>query len=187
MGSVLEKLVGRDGATLKDGLAVWRTRSLADLDVIYVYLDGFALRVRSAGKVVSMPVLGVIGVFPDGHKYLLALELCGGEGGSLERVPRRPGGARPACSDPLHHRRQSRAASHRRGGLAAGGGATLLRAQAPQPRAESPETRAARAWWRVCGKAVTSSSRSSVFPRRSGRHYGRRTRVSGSTRNFADA
>ncbi len=47
--------------------------------MIYVYLDGFVLRVRSAGKVVSVPVLGVIGVFPDGHKHLLALELCGGE------------------------------------------------------------------------------------------------------------
>src|SRR5262245_6576707 len=66
-------------ATLKDGLAAWRTRSLADLDVIYVYLDGFALRVRSAGTVVSVPVLGVVGVLPDGHKHLLALELCGGE------------------------------------------------------------------------------------------------------------
>jgi transposase-like protein len=29
--------------------------------------------------VVSVPVLGVVGVFPDGHKHLLALELCGGE------------------------------------------------------------------------------------------------------------
>jgi transposase-like protein len=71
--------VSRVVATLKDGLAAWRTRSLADFDVIYVYLDGFALRVRSLGKVVSVPVLGVIGVFPDGHKHLLALELCGGE------------------------------------------------------------------------------------------------------------
>src|SRR5712664_858017 len=71
--------VSRVVATLKDGLVAWRTRSLADLDVIYVYLDGFALRVRTAGKVVSVPVLGVIGVFPDGHKHLLALELCGGE------------------------------------------------------------------------------------------------------------
>src|SRR5256885_15074075 len=59
--------VSRVVATLKDGLEAWRTRSLADLDVIYVYLDGFALRVRSAGKVVSVPVLGVIGVLPDGH------------------------------------------------------------------------------------------------------------------------
>jgi putative transposase len=71
--------VSRVVATLKNGLEAWRTRSLADLDVIYVYLDGFALRVRSAGKVVSVPVLGVIGVLPDGHKHLLALDLCGGD------------------------------------------------------------------------------------------------------------
>src|SRR5438876_8688849 len=71
--------VSRIIAALKDGLEKWRTRSLADLDVIYVYLDAFALRVRSAGKVVSLPVLSVIGVFPDGHKHLLALDLCGGE------------------------------------------------------------------------------------------------------------
>jgi transposase-like protein len=71
--------VSRVVATLKDGLEAWRTRSLADLDVIFVYLDGFALRVRSAGKVVSVPVLGVVGVLPDGHKHLLALELCAGE------------------------------------------------------------------------------------------------------------
>src|SRR6266849_898896 len=66
-------------ATLKGGLEAWRSRPLADLDVIYVYLDACALRVRSAGKVVSVPVLGVVGVLPDGHKHLLALELCGGE------------------------------------------------------------------------------------------------------------
>ena len=64
---------------LNDGLEAWRTRSLADLDVIYAYLDGFALRVRTARRVVSVPVLGVIGVLPDGRKQLLALELCGGE------------------------------------------------------------------------------------------------------------
>jgi len=71
--------VSRVVATLKDGLAAWRTRSLADLDVIYVYLDGFALRVRTAGKVVSAPVLGVVGVLADGRKQLLALDLCAGE------------------------------------------------------------------------------------------------------------
>jgi putative transposase len=42
--------VSRVIATLKDGLVAWQTRSLADLDVIYVYLDGFVLRIRSAGK-----------------------------------------------------------------------------------------------------------------------------------------
>jgi transposase-like protein len=71
--------VSRVITTLKAGLDAWQMRSLADLDVIYVYLDGFALRVRSAGKVVSVPVLGVVGVLPDGHKQLLVLELCGGE------------------------------------------------------------------------------------------------------------
>jgi len=71
--------VSRVVATLKDGLEAWRTRSLTELGAIYIYLDGFALRVRSAGKVVSVPVLGVVGVLPDGHKQLLALELCGGE------------------------------------------------------------------------------------------------------------
>ena len=45
--------VSRVIATLKDGLETWRSRSLAELDVIYVYLDGFALRVRSAGQVVD--------------------------------------------------------------------------------------------------------------------------------------
>jgi putative transposase len=71
--------VSRVIATLKGSLEVWRTRSLTDLDVIYVYLDGFALRVRSDGKVVSVPVLGVVGVLVDGGKQLLALELCAGE------------------------------------------------------------------------------------------------------------
>jgi len=69
-------------ATLKDGLAAWRTRPLGDVDAIYLYLDGFALRVRSAGKVVSVPVLGVVGVvgvLPDGRKQLLPLDLCAGE------------------------------------------------------------------------------------------------------------
>ena len=47
--------------------------------MIYLYLDGFFLRVRSAEKVVSVPVLGVVGVLADGSKQLLALELCGGE------------------------------------------------------------------------------------------------------------
>jgi transposase-like protein len=39
----------------------------------------FALRVRSAGKVVSVPVLGVVGVLSDGGKQLLVLDLCSGE------------------------------------------------------------------------------------------------------------
>jgi len=73
--SAVSRVVG----TLKTELAAWQTRSLADVDAVYLYLDAFALRVRSAGKVVSVPVLGVVGVRSEGSKHLLALELCGGE------------------------------------------------------------------------------------------------------------
>ena len=77
--------VSRVVATLKTELAAWRTRSLADMDTVYLYLDAFALRVRSAGKVVSAPVLGVVGVRSDGGKHLLALELCSGESAAAWR------------------------------------------------------------------------------------------------------
>jgi transposase-like protein len=74
--SAVSRIIG----TLKAELEAWCTRSLADLDVLGLYLDPLALRVRSAGKVVSVPVLGVIAVLTDGQKQLVALELCpGGE------------------------------------------------------------------------------------------------------------
>jgi putative transposase len=74
--SAVSRIVG----TLKAELEAWRTRSLADLDVLGLYLDALALRVRSAGKVVSVPALGVVAVLTDGQKQLVALELCpGGE------------------------------------------------------------------------------------------------------------
>jgi transposase-like protein len=71
--------VSRIVATLRDELATWMSRSLADLDVLFIYLDALALRVRSAGKVVRVPVLTAVGVLVDGRKQLLALELCGAE------------------------------------------------------------------------------------------------------------
>src|SRR6266852_7502388 len=71
--------VSRVVATLREELETWRARALGDLDVVYVYLDALALRVRSAGKVVSVPVLMAVGVLADGGKQLLALELCGAE------------------------------------------------------------------------------------------------------------
>ena len=73
--------VSRIVATLKDGLTAWTQRPLADLDLVYLYLDAVCLRVRSAGKVTSVPVLTAVAVLADGHKELLALELCGSESG----------------------------------------------------------------------------------------------------------
>jgi transposase-like protein len=97
--------VSRVVATLKDGLEAWQTRSLADLGMIYLYLDGFALRVRSAGKVVSVPVLGVVGVLPDGRKHLLARAVRRRVVRGVEGLPRRSRRARVAGAGALHHRR----------------------------------------------------------------------------------
>jgi transposase-like protein len=72
--SAVSRIVG----TLQTELEAWRTRSLAELDVLGLYLDALALRVRSAGKVVSVPALGVVAVLTDGQKQLVALELCAG-------------------------------------------------------------------------------------------------------------
>jgi transposase-like protein len=71
--------VSRVVATLKNSLDEWRKRSLEKLEVIYLYLDAFALRVRSAGKVTSTPILAAVAVLADGTKQLVSLELCGSE------------------------------------------------------------------------------------------------------------
>src|SRR4029453_13822220 len=92
--------VSRVVATLKDGLAAWRTRSLSEVDAIYLYLDAFALRVRSASKVVSVGVVR-----------------------RVEGLPGRPRGTRAALPRALHHRRQRRPAPGARPGVAAGRGA----------------------------------------------------------------
>jgi transposase-like protein len=71
--------VSRIVATLKASLETWQARPLGDLDVVFLYLDAIALPVRSAGKVVSSPVLGVVAVLADGQKQLVTLDLCSGE------------------------------------------------------------------------------------------------------------
>jgi putative transposase len=71
--------VSRIVATLKSSLEAWQRRPLGDLEVVYAYLDALALRGRSGGKVVGVPVLAVVGVLADGQKVLVELDLCGGE------------------------------------------------------------------------------------------------------------
>ena len=73
--SAVSRVVG----TLKGSLDAWRSRSLEELEVVYLYLDAIALRVRNAGKVVSSPVLVAVAVLADGQKQLLSLEMCGSE------------------------------------------------------------------------------------------------------------
>jgi len=73
--SAVSRVIG----TLRSSLDEWRRRSLEELQVIYLYLDAFALRVRVAGKVASVPVLAAVAVLVDGTKQLISLEMCGSE------------------------------------------------------------------------------------------------------------
>jgi transposase-like protein len=71
--------VSRIVATLRQGLEAWQQRSLADVELAYLYLDAIALRVRMGQRVTSVPVLVALGVLADGNKQLLAMELCTSE------------------------------------------------------------------------------------------------------------
>lgn len=73
--SAISRLVGR----VKSLFEQWRQRSLADEQCVYLYLDAIALRVRLAQKVVTAPVLVVLGVRRDGQKEILDLELLTSE------------------------------------------------------------------------------------------------------------
>ena len=137
--------VSRIVATLKGSLDAWPTQPLADREVVFAYLDALMLRVRSAGKVVSAPVLAVVGVLADGQKVLLTLELCSG-GESYEAWKGCLDGSRPRAprAAARHHRRPRGAAARRRRGVAPGGGAALQCPQAAQHGAQGPEARAGR-------------------------------------------
>jgi len=73
--SGVSRIVGR----LKSLFGEWRSRSLADSALRYLYLDAIALKVRIARKVVSVPVLVALGVDRQGRKEVLDLELCAAE------------------------------------------------------------------------------------------------------------
>lgn len=79
-GSPLSKSsVSRMIQRLKEWFEAWRTRSLSDQRVMYLYLDGFGVNVRLDGQVVRVPVLAAVGVLKTGEKILLSLTLMGSE------------------------------------------------------------------------------------------------------------
>ncbi len=71
--------VSRVVARLKDLLAAWSSRDLSEEPCAVLFLDGFHLKVRMARRVVSVPVLAVLGVRESGEKMLLALRLASSE------------------------------------------------------------------------------------------------------------
>ncbi len=71
--------VSRVVSRLKEQFAQWSGRDLSQERYAILFLDGFHLKVRMARRVVSVPVLAVLGVAPDGTKRLVALEWAASE------------------------------------------------------------------------------------------------------------
>jgi transposase-like protein len=76
--SAVSRIVGR----LKAVFEAWSHRDLTSERYAVLYLDGFHLRVRLARRVVSVPVLAVLGVAEDGTKVLVSLRLAASEASS---------------------------------------------------------------------------------------------------------
>jgi putative transposase len=79
--SAISRVVGR----IKQMFETWDRRELREERYVVVYLDGLNLKVRLAKRVISVPVLAVLGVESDGQKRLVALRLVVSESGATWR------------------------------------------------------------------------------------------------------
>ena len=73
--SAVSRVVGR----LKTLFETWSYRDLSTERYAVIYLDGFHLKIRVARRVVSVPVLAVLGVAEDGTKVLISLRVAASE------------------------------------------------------------------------------------------------------------
>jgi len=76
--SAVSRVVGR----LKALFEAWSYRDLSSERYAVLYLDGFHLKIRVARRVVSVPVLAVLGVAEDGTKVLISLRVAASEAAS---------------------------------------------------------------------------------------------------------
>ena len=93
IASLSRSEVSRICAALDAEVEAFRSRSLADERYPYVWLDATYVKVREAGRVVSMAALVAIGVATTGERRVLGLELAPGQ-----RRGRRLAGLRRAAS-----------------------------------------------------------------------------------------
>lgn len=79
-GAALSKsAVSRLVLRLEESYRTWQQRELGQEQIVYLYLDAIYPKVRSGGKVVSLPVLVALGVRENGEKVLLSLMTTGAE------------------------------------------------------------------------------------------------------------
>ena len=93
--SVISRIVAR----LSESFKRWRERSLAEEDIVVLFLDALVLKLRLGAKVERIPLLVALGVRSNGEKVVLYLEGLGSEsklswgavlGGLKERGLREP-------------------------------------------------------------------------------------------------
>src|SRR5215470_3493642 len=79
-GAALSKsAVSRLVLRLEESYRTWQQRDLTEEKIVYLYLDAIYPKVRSNGRVVSLPVLVALGVRENGEKVLLSLMTAGSE------------------------------------------------------------------------------------------------------------
>lgn len=71
--------VSRLTARLEDAYQNWQKRDLAGEAIVFLYLDAIYPLLRSASRVVKLPVLVALGVRASGEKVVLAMGLAGRE------------------------------------------------------------------------------------------------------------
>jgi transposase-like protein len=76
--SMSKSEVSRICVALDAEVAAFRSRSLADERYPYLYVDATYVKVREAGRVVSMAALVAVGVAETGERRILGLELAAG-------------------------------------------------------------------------------------------------------------
>src|SRR5438552_5139173 len=78
-GAVSKDTVSRVWRKVKGDWDAWNARSLAEVPIIRLILDGTVVRVRLDRKATTIVLLVVLGVRDDGQKVLLAVKNMGGE------------------------------------------------------------------------------------------------------------
>jgi len=71
----VSRLVGR----MREDFESWRTRDLANEDIVYVFMDGWYPKVRIGKRRARVPVLVTLGVRSDGEKVVLDMRIAGDE------------------------------------------------------------------------------------------------------------
>jgi len=78
-GKVGKDAVSRAWRKVKTDWESWQARDLSGEDIVRLILDGTGVKARLDGRVMSIPLLVVLGVRRDGQKVLLAVKNMGGE------------------------------------------------------------------------------------------------------------